>query len=214
MAFSQALGILQEAVEAETPRERSSVITVALRYGMRRWMMEGEVENGLGAEELAEEMFWILQKMVECDAVAEAVVMWGEAERLGQLAVSAEPKLQIALLRLSVFLFRQAKKLIDGKEGDMLDDQPWTLSLLKSWLPLLCRVSNGVVAGIVGSITERAEMVRLLEEMIETLSCEEQEEVLTLWIHHFTVCADSDWPNLQSCYSRWYTHSRETPLLE
>lgn len=82
------------------------------------------------------------------------------------------------------------------------------MSMLTSWLPLLCRASNGADAPILSS-GERAEMVSVLEEMIEKLSWEQQEEVLALWLHHFTCCPDSDWPNLEACYTRWYSKSRD-----
>lgn len=80
------------------------------------------------------------------------------------------------------------------------------LSMLRTWLPLLCRASNGIDAPILNS-SERAEMARVLDEMIQKLDWEQQEEILALWLHHFTSCPDSDWPNLESSFTRWYAQS-------
>lgn len=92
----------------------------------------------------------------------------------------------------------------EGEDGSIAH---W-MAMLTSWLPLLCRASNGVGTSILSS-GERVEMVRVLEEIIEKLSWQQQEEVLALWLHHFTSCSDSDWPNLVSCYTRWYSESRK-----
>ena len=78
-------------------------------------------------------------------------------------------------------------------------------------IPWLCRASNGTDTPILSS-GERAEMVRVLEEMIEQLGWEQQEEVMALWLYHFMSCPDSDWPNLESCYIRWYSESRKLLL--
>uniref|UniRef100_A0A0A9B705 Uncharacterized protein n=1 Tax=Arundo donax TaxID=35708 RepID=A0A0A9B705_ARUDO len=51
-------------------------------------------------------------------------------------------------------------------------------------------------------------MVAVLEELIGKLSWEQQEEILALWLHHFAACPDTDWPNLEACYTRWYAESR------
>lgn len=123
---------------------------------------------------------------------------------------------------LAVFLFKHANTKQFGRkgEGEEEDGQDaeeslvtrYRMAMLSSWLPLLCHASNGTDAPVLSS-GERAEMVKVLEEMIEKLSCEQQEEVLALWLHHFTSCSHSDWPNLQACYTRWYSKSRDL-LLE
>jgi len=86
------------------------------------------------------------------------------------------------------------------------------LKMLQTWLPLLCRASNGTDAPAL-SLNERAELERVLEGIIEGLEQEKQEQVLSLWLHHFTHCSSSDWPNLQSCYARWCCKSRKQLLL-
>lgn len=86
------------------------------------------------------------------------------------------------------------------------------MQMLMSWLPLLCRASNGTDVPVL-SIRERAELERVLEDTIEMLEKEEdQEKVLSLWLHHFTYCSSSDWPNLHASYSRWCNASRKLLL--
>lgn len=61
------------------------------------------------------------------------------------------------------------------------------------------------------SVSERAELERILDDIIDSLEHkQDQEKVLALWLHHFTYCPSSDWPNLHACYTRWYTASRKT----
>lgn len=107
-------------------------------------------------------------------------------------------------------MFKRANsKELERDEG--IDAASSRLAMLKTWLPLLCHACCGVDNSIL-SFREKADTVRILEEMIEKLTWEEQEDVLSLWLHHFTICADSDWPNLESCYMRWYSESRKLPL--
>jgi hypothetical protein len=80
------------------------------------------------------------------------------------------------------------------------------MAMLRSWLPLLCRDSNGTDAPVLSS-RERSEMVGVLEELIGKLSWEQEEEILALWLHHFAACPDTDWPNLETCYTIWYAES-------
>ncbi|KAL6218398.1 hypothetical protein ACLB2K_011612 [Fragaria x ananassa] len=98
-----------------------------------------------------------------------------------------------------------------GNEGDEDDDNEsmkeqqqrkqgkmqMQMQMLVLWIPLLCTASNGTDVPVL-SISERAELERLLEETIEKLAEEDQERVLSLWLHHFTYCSSSDWPNLHA----------------
>ncbi|CAM0944082.1 unnamed protein product [Alopecurus aequalis] len=191
----------------------------AVRTGMRLWKptatvapLEGETFGGPAAEKLAAELLWLAQKMAACGAAGEAAVQLGAAPRLGSRALVAEPTLQVALLRLAVFLFRHANSLefeqqSSDKEGkDAVAEH--RMAMLRSWLPLLCRGSTGTDAPVLSG-RERAEMVTVLEELIEKLRWEQQEEALALWLHHFAACPDTDWPNLERCYTRWYAESRK-----
>ncbi|KAF2320351.1 hypothetical protein GH714_027235 [Hevea brasiliensis] len=65
------------------------------------------------------------------------------------------------------------------------------------------------------STSERAELEKILEELIETLDQEEElEQVLSLWLQHFTYSPSSDWPNLQPAYDRWCTNARKLLILQ
>uniref|UniRef100_A0ACD5Z3X9 Uncharacterized protein n=1 Tax=Avena sativa TaxID=4498 RepID=A0ACD5Z3X9_AVESA len=192
----------------------------AVRTGVRWWRpteavapLEGEAFGGPAAEKLAAELLWLAQKMAACCAAREATVQFGAAPRLGSRALVAEPTLQVALLRLAVFLFRHANSAefeqhSGDKEGDKAAVAEHRMAMLRSWLPLLCRGSNGTDAPVLSG-RERAEMVTVLEELIEKLRWEQQEEALALWLHHFAACPDTDWPNLEGCYTRWYAESRK-----
>uniref|UniRef100_A0ACD5YR14 Uncharacterized protein n=1 Tax=Avena sativa TaxID=4498 RepID=A0ACD5YR14_AVESA len=194
----------------------------AVRTGIRWWRpteavvapLEGEAFGGPAAEKLAAELLWLAQKMAACGAAIEATVQFGAAPRLGSRALVAEPTLQVALLRLAVFLFRHANSAEfeqhsgDKEAGDKAAVAEQRMAMLRSWLPLLCRGSNGTDAPVLSG-RERAEMVNVLEELIEKLRWEQQEEALALWLHHFAACPDTDWPNLERCYTRWYAESRK-----
>lgn len=113
-------------------------------------------------------------------------------------------------------MFKQAKDMKLDNEADEEEEKQEVkqikMQMLLSWLPLLCRASNGTDAPVL-SIGERAELERVLEETIEKLEEEEQQEkVLTLWLHHFTYCPSSDWPNLHASYARWCDASRKLLL--
>ncbi|XP_073010676.1 uncharacterized protein [Typha latifolia] len=214
-AFGRTLRRLEAAVAGESGVE-------ALVGKVSRWWWTataGEEERkggGAAAEKMAAELMWLGKKMAECGAVEEAVERWSAAAGLGRRAVAAEPRIQVALVRVAVFLFKHANsKQFEGCQGGVEEEEEEKrancdcgIAMLTSWLPLLCRASNGTDAPVLSG-REKAEMVRVLEEMIEKLTWEQQEEVLALWLHNFTLCPDSDWPNLESCYTRWYSESRK-----
>ncbi|PON55919.1 1,8-cineole synthase [Parasponia andersonii] len=235
-AFSRTLGQLEAAVVEKGPEvlaesgsgngagpvefrlnrvlraARSIGEFVLTRVGRVR---EGANRSGISAEKLAAELIWLAEKMAACGFVGEAVWRWASASRLAWLAVSAQPRLQCSLVKLSAVLFKQSRHVDqkDGLESEKEEQQKQLkIQMLQSWLPLLCRASNGTDSPVL-SASERAELERVLEEMIETLDAEQQEKVLTLWLHHFTSCTSSDWPNLHASYARWCDSARETLLL-
>jgi hypothetical protein len=112
------------------------------------------------------------------------------------------------------FLFKEAKDMgLDEIEGSKIKQEMQVkLKMLQSWLALLCRASNGTDVPAL-SISERTEIERVLENIIEGLEQEEQEQVLSLWLHHFTHSPSSDWPNLHACFARWCSASRKQLLL-
>uniref|UniRef100_A0A803Q938 Uncharacterized protein n=1 Tax=Cannabis sativa TaxID=3483 RepID=A0A803Q938_CANSA len=62
---------------------------------------EGGSRSGRSAEKLAAELVWLTEKMVACGFPEEAVRRWASASRLAWLAISAEPRLQCSLVKLS-----------------------------------------------------------------------------------------------------------------
>ncbi|KAJ0988412.1 hypothetical protein J5N97_006768 [Dioscorea zingiberensis] len=213
VAFSHALRRLESSI---SPKPDGSLLD-SLRSGLRIWSeKEGSsVAACAEAEKTAAEIMWMAGKMAECGAAAEAVVRWGAAAGLAGLALDSEPRLQVALVRVSAFLFKHVNARMPKGVGE--DEEEWSIAqrrmaMLTSWLPLFCRATNGTDTPILTS-SERSETVRVLQETIEKLNWNQQEEVLALWLHHFTTSPDSDWPNLESCYTRWYAESRKL-LLE
>nr|KJB77538.1 hypothetical protein B456_012G142400 [Gossypium raimondii] len=110
---------------------------------------------------------------------------------------------------LAAFLFKQMKDM-DSDETEEGSRQT-KMKMLTSWLPLLCRGSNGTDMPVL-SLSERAELEKILEDTVDMLQHKEQEQVLSLWLHHFTYCPSSDWPNLHASYARWCTTSRKLLL--
>ncbi|KAI3439278.1 uncharacterized protein J3R85_005008 [Psidium guajava] len=192
-----------------------SVRDVAWR-GRVWWSSEEPARLGSSAEKLAAELVWLAQKLATCGCAEEAVCGWASASNLAWLAISAEPRLQGSLVKVSAFLFKQAKDMgLDEIDESKKEQQRQTrMKMLMSWLPLLCRASNGTDVPVL-SLRERAELERVLEETIEMLGKEEEkEQVLSQWLHHFMYCPSSDWPNLHASYTRWCTASRKLILLQ
>ncbi|XP_043707193.1 uncharacterized protein LOC122656644 [Telopea speciosissima] len=199
-------------------RRRSRVLGAirSFREGARNVFFADGGDGGGSAEKWAAELLWLARKMGDCGFMEEAVWRWGTATSLARLALTAEPRLQGALVKVSAFLFKQVKVIGEETEDEGKTDQQREIKmkLLMAWLPLLCRASNGIDAPVL-STREREELERVLEEMIQRLRQEEeQEKVLALWLHHFTSCSSTDWPNLQACYIRWCDASRNLLLLQ
>ncbi|GLT94407.1 hypothetical protein SLE2022_121480 [Rubroshorea leprosula] len=175
----------------------------------------GVNRSRFSAEKLAAELLWLAQKMAACGFEEEAVKRWASASNMGWLALSAEPRLQGSLVKVTAFLFKQAKNLgvEEDEEGEKEQQKQTKMKLLMSWLPLLCRASTGTDIPVL-SMSEKADLEKVLEEIIELLGQEEQEQVLSLWLHHFTSCSFSDWPNLHASYGRWCSASRKFLVLQ
>ncbi|XP_019171578.1 PREDICTED: uncharacterized protein LOC109167108 [Ipomoea nil] len=195
------------------------VVRAAKFYGdlvRRRLSARDELSRSeVSAEKLAAELLWLVQKMTACGCSEDALRRWSSAQHLARLSLSAEPRLQGALVKVSAFLLDQARQLWkEADEESMKYDElrQTNMNMLVSWLPLLCRASNGTDTPVL-SINKRAELERTLELIINTLDEEEQEKVLSLWLQHFTYCPSSDWPNLHDIYTRWCTASRTSLLL-
>eukprot|EP00257_Ricinus_communis_P008378 XP_002525863.2 uncharacterized protein LOC8276895 [Ricinus communis] len=180
------------------------------------WTRRGSDAVDRSGEKLAAELLWLAQKLAACGYVEEAVWRWASAGNLGWLALSAEPRIQGSLVKVSAFLFKHAKELgleeIDeSKKHQQMQSKK---KMLMAWVPLLCRGSNSTDISVLSTI-ERAELERILEELIGMLEEEEdQEQVLSIWLHHFTYSPTCDWPNLRASYSHWCTTSRKLLILQ
>ncbi|KAK8561380.1 hypothetical protein V6N13_149435 [Hibiscus sabdariffa] len=181
--------------------------------GVWGWVGRGRADVNRSvdsAEKLAAELLWLAEKLAACGFVEEAVERWASASNLARISLLAEPYLQGSLVMVSAFLFKQTKfmGLDETDEADRERSRQMKMKMLTSWLPLLCRASNGTDMPVL-SLSERAELEKILEDTIGMLGHEEQEQVLSLWLHHFTYCPSSDWPNLYASYARWCTTSRK-----
>ncbi|KAI3712359.1 hypothetical protein L1987_70913 [Smallanthus sonchifolius] len=219
-AFSRAIGQLEVAAGDEDGAN-SGVDVVKKssgRYLKLVWtrFMKGKTRFGGSAEKLAAELLWLAQKLAACGSADKAVHQWASASKLASLSLSVPQRLQGSLVKLSVFLFKQAANMggEDNEEGTMKELRKIKMKMLMSWLPFLCRSSIGVDAPIL-SLNEKTELENVLGELIGSLKHEEeQEKVLSLWLHHFTHCLSSDWPNLHLYYDRWCTTSRKLLILD
>lgn len=195
----------------------NQVLKAVRAVGDGSWARSGRGREGVdrSGEKLAAELLWLGQKLSACGCGEEAVWRWASASNLARLALSAEARLQGSLVKVSGFLIKQAKESgpDEAEEGKREPQRQTKMKMLISWLPLLCRASTGTDAPVL-SMRERAELEIILEEMIEMLEDEEQQEqVLSLWLHHFTYTPSSDWPNLRASYARWCTASRQLLIL-
>jgi hypothetical protein len=104
-AFAQTVRRLETTVAAG----EWGLVGGAVKKRMKRWwpaVMVSEVTgeeafDGAKGEKLAAELVWIGEKMVACGAIREAVGRWGAATGLGHKAVSADARLQVALVRVT-----------------------------------------------------------------------------------------------------------------
>ncbi|XP_010484194.1 PREDICTED: uncharacterized protein LOC104762577 isoform X2 [Camelina sativa] len=224
-SFSRTLSRLEAAVTVEFNNRRDTGEPV--RYGLNRMVRAavravGDGLTGWGGEEetadqsaekLAAELLWLAEKMAVYGFAGEAVEKWASASNLASLALSSEPRLQSSLVQISALLFKEAKKdtEMERDEEKSTRDDETNKKMLVSWIPLLCRASNGADKPVLRS-SERAELEKVLEKMISGLKEDEQERVLSLWLHHYTHCSSSDWPDLNGSYVRWCHSSRQLLL--
>ncbi|GMJ03456.1 hypothetical protein like AT5G64230 [Hibiscus trionum] len=208
-------GVVGRAVSGLVHYQLNRVLRVVRSVGDGVWGRvrrgrEGVNRSGISAEKLAAELLWLAEKLAACGFEEEAVERWASASNLARVSLLAEPRLQGSLVKVSAFLFKQAKYmgLEDTDEASKDRSRQMKMKMLTSWLPLLCRASNGTDMPVL-SLSERVELEKILEVAIEMLRHVEQEQVLSLWLHHFTLCPSSDWPNLLASYARWCTTSRK-----
>lgn len=198
-------GARDEPGEYSLSRVMKAVRTVRAVHSRLRARWEANRWDVISAEKLAAELWWLAQNLAACGSGDEAVAQWAAASNLAWVALTAEPRLQGSMVKVTALLFMEANKTELNKVTK--------LKMMQTWLPFLCRAGNGTDAPVL-SLSERSDLEKVLEETIEELEDEEdQEHVLFLWLHHFTHSSSSDWPNLHGCYARWCSASRRQLML-
>lgn len=104
-AFARTIRRLEATVAAG----EWGLVGSTVKKQMKRWwpaLMVSDVAgeeafDGAKAEKLAAELVWIGEKMVASGAIREAVMRWAAATGLGHRAVSADARLQVALVRIT-----------------------------------------------------------------------------------------------------------------
>lgn len=81
------------------------------------------------------------------------------------------------------------------------------LQLVLSWLPLLCNATHGGDSPIFNTEQKR-DLEKQLEQLVAGLPDSDQEQVLSTWLHEYAM-SQSDFPNLQKCYSTWCSSMRK-----
>ncbi|XP_077221233.1 uncharacterized protein LOC143854968 [Tasmannia lanceolata] len=168
----------------------------------------GEVTGFAGdsvmAEKLGKELLWITSKLKFCSAIEEAVIQWSFASGLASLSLTAHPRVQSSIVQISAILFKELGR------GELEASRQLKFRSLILWLPLFCYASNGLTCPVF-TVGEKAEMERVIEEVILSLPPSDQEIILSNWLQDFTI-SSSDWPNLQSCFDKWCRSSRKLLL--
>nr|DAD21965.1 TPA_asm: hypothetical protein HUJ06_023428 [Nelumbo nucifera] len=114
-AFARTLCLLERAM-SEQEREQFDGVDYSLNRVLRvvrslgdgaraRLGVGGSREDmlppGASAEKLAAELLWLAEKLAACRSAEEAVWRWGSASDLARLALSAPPRLQGSLVKVS-----------------------------------------------------------------------------------------------------------------
>ncbi|ONK64153.1 uncharacterized protein A4U43_C07F22650 [Asparagus officinalis] len=162
------------------------------------------LEEELESEKLAHEVLWIVNKMMMCEIVEEAIVSWGLEDRLAALSLTANARVQGPIVKISAILLQELAR------GEWEAPREVKFRILLLWLPVLCYASNGVTRPVLMGL-ERLEIEVAIEGLILSLPLEDQEAILGNWLKDFAVI-DSDWPNLQRCFDCWCRNSRKLLL--
>lgn len=156
--------------------------------------------DDVAAEKHAQELLWIADKMRGCGAVDEALVLWSLSSDLASLALNANPRVQGIILKISALLIG------DLSGAKMEVPRQVTFRLLVLWLPLFCYAENGIAYPVLTRY-EKAQMERIMDDLISTLPAMDQQVILTNWLQDFSI-STSEWPNLQLSYDRWCQSTR------
>ncbi|EOA30543.1 hypothetical protein CARUB_v10013663mg [Capsella rubella] len=160
-----------------------------------------EQEAELAVEKLAEELLWMTEKLRRYGAVAEGIKRWSYASGLASLSLTAAPRVQGLMVKISALLIGELARDSTQVPGQV------TFRLLANWLPLFSHARNGLAFPVLTGY-ERVEVERAIDKAISTLPALDQEILLTNWLQDFSVSA-SEWPNLQPAYDRWCHSTRQ-----
>ncbi|MCO5564801.1 hypothetical protein L7F22_018469 [Adiantum nelumboides] len=149
------------------------------------------------AEKLAQELLWVTEKLKDFSSLSEPSRRWGAMHSLAKLSLSAHPRIQACLLRVSVMLL---KELVVSESRTCSSSSK--VNVLLMWLPLFCHVKFGFDYPCLMP-SEKTDVSKDLERNISSLSLLDQERVLACWLREY-VSSASEWPNLQECFETWY----------
>ncbi|CAH1426184.1 unnamed protein product [Lactuca virosa] len=98
------------------------VIKTVGHYGDFAWTQFTKPKTRLrvSAEKLSAELLWLAEKLVACGSADEAVRQWASASKLACVALSAQQRLQGSLVKLSVYLFKEAVSM--GVQDDDMEE--------------------------------------------------------------------------------------------
>ncbi|KAL3502280.1 hypothetical protein ACH5RR_036729 [Cinchona calisaya] len=191
--FMNGLGTVFPALETVTGRFNKP----------KKLAIAGEERaNDLAAEKHAQELLWITNKMIGCGAADEALVQWSLASGLASIALTANPRVQGFIVKISAILFGELKQANLEEISRQVN-----FRMLALWLPLFCYADNGLAYPVMSGY-EKAEMERTINEIISSLPAIDQEVILTNWLQDFSI-SSSDWPNLQVSYDKWCHSTRK-----
>ncbi|KAF8046417.1 hypothetical protein N665_3722s0001 [Sinapis alba] len=160
---------------------------------------ENEVE--LAVEKLAEELLWMTEKLRRYGAVEEGVKRWSYASGLASLSLTAAPRVQGLLVKISALLIGEMARDSAQVPGQV------KFRLLANWLPLFSHARLGIAFPVLTGY-ERVEVERAIDKAISTLPALDQEILLTNWLQDFSVSA-TEWPDLTPAYDRWCRSTRQ-----
>ncbi|KAL4277771.1 hypothetical protein GQ457_03G005410 [Hibiscus cannabinus] len=172
--------------------------TATVRYQRRGHNGDREIM----AEKLTQVLLWVTNKLSCYGDVNEALVQWSFASGLASLSLTASPRVQGSIVEISAFLFGELTR------KDLEIDRQVKFRLLVLWVPLFCHASNGHAYPILTSF-QKAEIERIMDEVISSFPARDQEVILTRWLENYAVSV-SDWPNLGLAYDRWCWCTRES----
>ncbi|KFK39314.1 hypothetical protein AALP_AA3G228700 [Arabis alpina] len=159
---------------------------------------ENEVE--IAVEKLAEELLWMTEKLRRYGAIEEGIKRWSYASGLASLSLTAAPRVQGLMVKISALLIGELARDNTQVPGQV------KFRLLANWLPLFSHARNGLAFPVLTGY-ERVEVERAIDKAISTLPALDQEILLTNWLQDFSVSA-SEWPNLTPAYDRWCQSTR------